>query len=567
MTWAMRLAALAAVALALLAGCASRENEHLNDDAFETWRIMAEQSQGHSPSGKLEVQQIEEVVIETNDEQEAAPVVVRELPRFKISLRMHGADLVAVIQALSRAAKQSIVVSPHVTGVVNVNIVETPWDQVFTGLLAANRLSYKWEGDILRVLTSEDMQFELDMDILHKKRQAEKVSIQKVEPLSTSIVKVKFAEAPLLKESLSNFLSKDDQGGTLGSIQVDEHTNSLIIQAIRPDLERLVRIVSKLDEPRAQIKLKAHIVETTRDTARALGVQWSGAMASKVASDDTTDRLYVLPGGQGSVDTDAGSLTITSDQGTGSSGQGVGIGFPISNYSEYGYGASLGFAYGSLAGNLLEMQLQMLEDENKLRIISSPSITTMDNQPAYTESGERVPYQTTENSGGTITTNVEFEDVVLRLEITPHIIDEEYLKLVVLIKKDEVDDTRTVDGNPYIIKKQTETTLIARNGETVVISGLSKHRSSSSAAGVPYLKDVPGIKRLFSTETDSNLLDEFMIFITPEVLAEWQPGERQKTIEEIAKELEEQRRQKEAEEAGEQAGPEAGQDETAPQGE
>lgn len=552
MTKPSRLLWLAALMLvALVAGCASKEDPGaLSDDEFEKWRLMAEQSQGHSPSGRLDVQKIEDMVIETETVAEKAPVVVRDLPSFKITLRMHNADLVAVLQALSRAAKQSIVVSPQVAGVVNINIVQTPWDQVFKGLLSANLLAYKWEGDIIRVMTAEDMQFDLDMDVLRRQQQAEKLNLEKAEPMSTSIVKVKFSEAALLKESLSKFLSKDGEGNPLGSIEVDEHTNSLIIQAIKSDLDKLIRIVANLDAPRAQIKLKAHIVETTRDTARALGVQWGGSLwGSKVG--ESGDRLYVTGGGTGTATTNddgTSSLSVEATQGTGTYAQPNIINYGISDFSSYGYGTALSFGYGTLGQSLLELQLQMLEEENKLRIISSPSITTMDNQSAFTESGERVPYQTTESSGGTVTTTVKFEEVVLRLEIIPHIIDDQFLKLVVLIKKDEVDTSRTVDGNPYILRKQTETTLIARNGETVVISGLSKNRSYYSEQGMPYLKDVPYVKRLFGSETTTNLLDEFMIFITPEVLDEWKAGERQKTVDEIAQELME-RREKERMEA------------------
>jgi type IV pilus assembly protein PilQ len=203
--------------------------------------------------------------------------------------------------------------------------------------------------------------------------------------------------------------------------------------------------------------------------------------------------------------------------------------------------------FGKIGGNILELQLKALQDEGKLNIISSPSITTLDNQKAYTESGERVPYQTIEGTGADQTTSVEFQDVVLRLEITPHIIDADFLKLAVLIKKDEVDTSREVDGNPFIIKKQTETTLIARDGETVVISGLSKQRTSKASAGVPGLKNAPGVGWLFGSKESTETLDEYLIFITPEVLAEWRPGEIQKTLSEIERELEDKRRREAAE--------------------
>ena len=145
-----------------------------------------------------------------------------------------------------------------------------------------------------------------------------------------------------------------------------------------------------------------------------------------------------------------------------------------------------------------------------LNIISSPSITTIDNQKAFAESGERVPYVSTAATAGGVTQDVKFVDAVLRLEITPHVIDGENLKMKIIVKKDEVDTSRSVLGNPFIIKKQTETTLIVRNGETVVISGLTRQRTSENINGVPGLKDVPVLGWFFKGEV--------MIFITPHIL-------------------------------------------------
>ena len=78
-------------------------------------------------------------------------------------------------------------------------------------------------------------------------------------------------------------------------------------------------------------------------------------------------------------------------------------------------------------------------------------------------------------AGGTPTQTTKFVDVVLRLEITPHVIDGKNLKMTILVKKDEVDrQGKYALGDPYIIKKQTETKLIVQDGETIVISGLTK---------------------------------------------------------------------------------------------
>ena len=90
--------------------------------------------------------------------------------------------------------------------------------------------------------------------------------------------------------------------------------------------------------------------------------------------------------------------------------------------------------------------------------------------------------------------------------------------MTIVVKKDEVDTTRTVEGNPFIIKKQTQTSLIVENGETIVISGLTKQRGASSDSGVPWMKDIPVLGWLFKGEGTSSSMEEVLIFITPKIL-------------------------------------------------
>ena len=524
-----------AVAGLLLGGCSSKQEE--GPDEFEKWTVLAEESPGHSPKPRTLEEAMADIAVEEPqilEEPEAAPE--RPLPQVTVSLRMRDADILAVLQALSRAANQSIVVSPAVAGTVNINIVSVPWDQVFQGILSANGLVYDWAGEIIRVMTLGDLKMELEKETIQKQRQAERQAVERLEPLQTSIVKVKFADAEGLRTNLEKFLTKSEEGEPRGSIEVDQHTNSLIIQSSQTDMRKLVKVVARLDRPRSQINLKAHIVETNKDTARALGVQWGGQYQGDVRSGNS---LFLVPGGSGTFDPDTGQLTYVPElnQGLpGISGQGYGMSFLPDDFpTDNGSGTALGLMFGKLDGNILEAQLKALEDEKKINIISSPSITTLDNQKAYTESGERVPFQT-DGTGDTGTT-IEWEDAVLRLEITPHIIDDELLKLTLLIKKDEVDTTRTVSGNPFIIKKKTETTLVARNGETIVIAGLSKSRTNNGEQGVPGLKDVDGLGWLFKSQNKGETMDEFLIFITPTILAQWQDGQRQRTLDEIEEQL------------------------------
>ena len=181
---------------------------------------------------------------------------------------------------------------------------------------------------------------------------------------------------------------------------------------------------------------------------------------------------------------------------------------------------SLGLIYQNIGDVLLTTQLSALQDKGKLNILSSPSITTLDNQTANIESGEEIPFQTVEDGE----VNVEFKKAVLKLTVTPHVIDDKTLKMYINVHKDEADFSRTVLGNPTIITKNAETNVIQLDGQTIVIGGLNKETSARSDTGVPYLEDVPGLGYLFKRKSSDDRLEDLLIFITPHILEPAAPG-------------------------------------------
>ncbi len=504
----------------VLWGCAS-ERAAQKEPFFEKWSTMAQESKGHSPVPRARI------VILPGAKQAEGPVTaegapsieeikpVKTLSDAKVTMKMRQADIKAVIRSLARVSGKNILTKNDIKGEINVDFTDVPWDQAFNSILSTQGLSYILDGEIIRVLSLEDMEQSLKMSTIQEKRRAQTMEVKRVEPLVTMVVNVDYADPEALRDNLQDFLSKDKEGKIpLGSIKVDKNSNSLIIQAIRDDITRMIPVVEKLDTPAHQIHIKANIVETTKDTARNLGIQWGGIYGRQLGD----QALYVTPGGTGgSTISPTGPLAGNYNPLFGSpgiSGQGFGVNFPATGMGATA-SASLGLLFGTIGGNILEVQLNALQKDSKLNILSSPSITTLDNQKAFTENGERVPIV---SSSGLTGTQVRFEDAVLRLEITPHVIDGKNLKMKILVKKDEVDLSRQVQGNPFIIKKQTETTLIVQDGETIVISGLSKQRDSGATAGVPGLMNIPVLGWLFKGQDDADQMQEVLIFITPTIL-------------------------------------------------
>ena len=482
------------------------EDSHL---FFDEWKTKAQTSKGYSPSKPKRTDKKTPRLPGTAPRQQLVVDSEKPLPSQKITMKMKDIDVAVLLRALSRVAKQNIMVSEKVTGKININITEAPWNQVFRSILRTQGLTYAWEGEIIRVMTVEDMEIEL-------KRESQRRDLITAQPLETRIIEVNYAQASKLQENLENFLSLNREGAKVGSVLVDGHTNSIIVQAISSDLSKISAVIERLDRPTTQILIEAHIVETTTETARELGIQWGGLW--KGSSGD--QNLWLGPGVsnefEGSPlffpkdDPDAGAPAVFLP--------GVGN---ISNFPAAleGAGLTFGFLYQDIGNLVLNAQLQALEEEGRLNILSSPSITTLENQAALIESGSRIPIQTVENGE----VNIEYVDAVLKLEVTPHAIDEKTLKLIIITNQDEPDFTRTVSGNPTILTKRAETTVVVFDGQTTVIGGLSKETASESEQGVPILKDIPGLGWLFRNRSKTKDMQEVLIFITPHVLEE-RPG-------------------------------------------
>jgi type IV pilus assembly protein PilQ len=285
--------------VAWLGGCSQKKDlKDVQDPFYEQWRVKAEESKGTSPVEPPPIDEPPYEIATSDREEEVKPQAPRPLPERKISLKMNDIDVAVLLRALARAADQNIILNEKVAGKVNINIHQAPWDQVFNGILRSNGLSYAWEGDIIRIMTAEDM----DADLRNKAREQALMLTQT--PL-TRIVAVKFTEANKLKANLERFVTVDRGGKKIGSILVDEHTehtNSLIIQAIRNDMDRILAVVKKLDRPTPQVLIEAIIVEANKDVARELGIQWGGVYAGKAGG----DKRAIVSGQQGGATVDTG---------------------------------------------------------------------------------------------------------------------------------------------------------------------------------------------------------------------------------------------------------------------
>ncbi len=190
-----------------------------------------------------------------------------------------------------------------------------------------------------------------------------------------------------------------------------------------------------------------------------------------------------------------------------------------------GFPATPGLSlYGRLRDDL-SFYVNMLEETNRFKVLSRPSIKTANNRRAIIQSGQRIAVPTNTITGGgtaagSVTSNIEFRDVVLKLEVVPLINSEKEVTLTISQINDNVIGTQVVAGNtvPIIGTQELLTTVTASNGQTILLGGLITEREERTISGVPVLVHVPVLKHLVSTTSKTKNRDELLIFIQPKIV-------------------------------------------------
>jgi len=264
----------AALCLLLVCGCSQFKQVETTDPFMDQWKAKAKESMSYPAASSQASRDLTKDPVAKPADIKPEPEKERPLPTKRISMTMSNVDVSVLLRALARAADVNIILNNKVAGRANINISQAPWDQVFLGILRTHNLSYSWQGDIVRIMTAEDLEEELRKEVRRR-------DLLMAEPMVNRIVPVKFAAADKLQENMKSFLSVDKTGKPVGSILVDQHTNSLLINAVPRDLNTILSVIEKLDKPTPQVHISAFIVEATNDVARDLGIQWGfGAEAT-----------------------------------------------------------------------------------------------------------------------------------------------------------------------------------------------------------------------------------------------------------------------------------------------
>jgi type IV pilus assembly protein PilQ len=365
-------------------------------------------------------------------------------------------------------------------------------------ILQSKGLWYKQEGRILRVATRKELDAEEQAE-----RERRKAMVQEERP-ETEIFTLNYAAAPEILQQVTPLLSPR------GKAVIDARTNSIVLTDISGNRTGILQLMRRLDTQTPQIQIEARVVEARTTWRRQLCIQWGfGAIASAATGNPTG---LIFPNTVGV----AGGTTDTASPlgGLFTSTPNFAVNMPAA--TGLGAGGALGFTFGSVSNNFnVALRLSAAEDTGTVRIISAPKITVLNNRPATISQGVSIPISVVSAAG----VNTQFVPADLKLTTTPHVSQRDCsIQLDIDVKKNEADFVNTgARGDPTILRKEAQTSMLIADGETSVIGGIYTRNTGLSYAKVPWFADIPILGVLFRNKRENDERTEVLIFLTPRI--------------------------------------------------
>jgi general secretion pathway protein D len=296
-------------------------------------------------------------------------------------------------------------------------------------------------------------------------------------------------------------------------IVADKATNTLVVMAEREDYKIIENIIKQLDVSRPMVYIEALIMEVNTNKAFNLGVEWRGIKdTGKISGVDTgQSAAFIGSGGAGST-TDPGSYNILGGLTTSAFPSGFTMGI-----------VGAGITIGGITFPNIGAVVQAYKTDTDVSILSTPQVMTLDNEEAEINVGSNVPYITRQDSTATTAAypvnynTYEYKDVGVILNITPHINEENFIRLKISQQVTKVTSASS-SATPTTLKRTTKTTVVVKDSETIVISGLMGDSTQDTTYKVPLLGDIPILGWLFKTYSTSREKTNLYVFLTPHIV-------------------------------------------------
>ncbi|MCH7504730.1 hypothetical protein IID04_03770 [PVC group bacterium] len=417
-----------------------------------------------------------------------------------ITMEFQNAEIKGVLNLLAIKGKVNIVIDQEVAGRVTMRLIDVPWEKAIDVVIRSGGFVYEKDGNIYRVMTPEKLE---------------------VEGLKTRVFPLVYASAGEMiggTDANSGILALLSDRGTM---RYDARSNVLIVSDTAESLSRLAIVIEQLDTETKQVVIETKLIETTVDDDKNLGIDWtlkatvSGTKVPWTFPFPNTGLNWSwIPKG----DPAASAPAFATNEGGGTSRM------PASTTTTTN--AFGGFAFGTLDASDFAATLEILKTNTGSRILSNPTITTLDNKTASIIVGRQDPvpaYSFNSDTGAWEITGFTYEESGVELEVTPQINRDEFITLKVHPRVRENIGTATFPSGgstaeiPIFTVREATTEVIVPNGHTLLIGGLISRTTVDFESKVPLLGDIPVLGYLFKKTTKREDAKELLIFLTPSI--------------------------------------------------
>ncbi|MFA6221071.1 MAG: secretin N-terminal domain-containing protein [Desulfomonilaceae bacterium] len=309
----------------------------------------------------------------------------------------------------------------------------------------------------------------------------------------------------------------------------DDRKSLIFVRDTASRIRQIRKIIKSLDKPEAQIRIESRIVRANKDWSRGIGILWGGRNNQFGGVKTDRSSYWGITGNQSGypANTATGanlkqtifvngtqqptSRTITSSEIP--SRLAVNLPASVANLGDI---MGLGMQFGLLANQYiteLDFRLQIGEAQGQARTVARPNIQVSDGSNAVIKSGSVLNVQTSSPQWGT---NSHLVPVDLKLQVTPKILADKRIKLIITVTDNEPNPLPTT-GELYL-EREAHTTMTIGDGETCVIGGIIRDTVIGRREGWPGLMNLPIVGMLFSNKTKSKETDELLVFISPKVV-------------------------------------------------
>ena len=424
------------------------------------------------------------------------------LLKQRVTFKFKNLDFKETMKLMGKVGEINVLVGDEVAGSISAELIDVPWDKAFQALLDMKNYASDIDvnSNLIRVHSPDTLTSQENYKSDRAQAVRRKVELEdSVEPIISEIFRLYYITPDQAKATLEELFTQRSGDSSYIPIQVTEEktTRSIIVRGKEKDLNVVDKLIKEIDVRTKQVLIEAFIVEANSDFERALGTRLGGYYLRR-----GTNMGGVSGASSGSAD--GTDLNTVANLGSATDS--------LTNFAATGATSGIGILRRT-GSAVLKAEITALESLGLGKTISNPKVFTLDNQSATVTQGEEIPYQTTSEG----TTSTSFKEAALKLEVTPSIIGDGNVLLSIQVNNDTPN--RSAGGDePPINKMEIVTKLLVADGDIVVIGGIKKNVIAKSKSQTPGLGNMPVIGNLFKGKTNSDNLDELLVFIAPRIL-------------------------------------------------